>query len=202
MAPTMIDKKLGEYIFDFTSPLEPEQGTFLIANPFLPDPNFKHSVILLTQHDEEGTLGYILNKPLNLPALKLWEGIDILGTYLGYGGPVGSDTLHIIHRRPDIIGAEAEIMPGVYWQGSFEKVLKGLKSGELNPDEVKLFLGYSGWAPQQLDYEMEEESWFVAPAYPEQIFEWSAGSLWKNVLKSMGTKYEIISNFPEYPALN
>ena len=202
MAPTMIDKNFGEYIFDFSSPFDPEQGTFLIASPFLRDPNFKHSVVLLTHHDETGTVGYVLNRPLKIPSLEIWEGVDLFGTYLGYGGPVANDTLHIIHRRPDIIDAEEEIMPGVFWQGSFEKVLEGLKSGELKPNEVKLFLGYSGWAPGQLDFELEEFSWFVAPATVEQIFEWPAGSLWKNTLKALGKKYEIISNFPEYPSLN
>ena len=202
MAAKMIDKNLGNYILDFSSPFEPEEGTFLIANPFMADINFKRSVVLLTEHGPEGSVGYVLTRPLRIPSIKLWEGMDLFGAYIGYGGPVANDTLHIIHRRPDIIDAEKEILPGVFWQGSFEKVIEGLREGTLSPDEVKLFLGYSGWAPGQLNMEIKEHSWIVSPATPQQIFEWPAGNLWKNALKALGPKYEIISNFPESPIWN
>ena len=202
MATNMIDKNLGDYILDFRSPFDPGEGMFLIANPFMKDPTFKRSVILLTEHGKGGSVGYLLTKPLDIPAIKLWEGVDLFGAFLGYGGPVENDTLHIIHRRPDIIDAEKEILPGVFWQGSFEKLLEGLREGKLRPDEVKLFIGYSGWAPGQLDYEMTEPSWIVAPATLRQIFEWPAGSLWKNSLITLGPKYKVISTFPESPIYN
>ncbi len=197
----MIDENFGEYIFRFTSSYEPRRGNLLIASPFLRDFNFTHSVILLTEHSEEGSVGLVLNKPIHIPASKLWEGLSFGGAFMGHGGPVQNDTVHILHRRPDLIGGE-EVIPGIYWQGDFEKMLEALQEGEMLPSDVKIFLGYSGWAPGQLDFELAEESWIVAPTTPEQVFDWEAGNLWKKSLESLGTKYKIISNFPLNPMWN
>ncbi len=201
MKSNMADKNLGEYIFHFDSSYSLEKGRLLIASPFLRDFNFTHSVVLLTEYSSEGAVGLVLNKPIQIPATALWEGLSFNGAFLGHGGPVQNDTLHLLHRRPEILGGE-EIIPGIYWQGDFEKMLDGLIDGELNPSDVKIFLGYSGWGQGQLEYEVSEQSWIVAPASPKQVFEQEAGRLWKNTLENLGTKYKIISKFPLEPRWN
>ena len=182
---------------------DPKGGDFLISEPFLPDPNFERSVILICENSDEGTFGLVLNKGTDLLLEDvLDEEIPFQGT-LNVGGPVEQNTLHFIHRLKVPIEGSVEIGKGLYWSGDFEQIKSMLWTGEAHENEVKFFLGYSGWSEGQLREELDRQSWFVKPgATAKQVFELEVDALWKSILEGMGGKYKVFSNYPIDPRLN
>lgn len=181
---------------------QPAKGHLLISEPFLPDPNFKRTVILLTEHNEEGSVGFVLNKQTNITLNKLMTDFSDFSALVSYGGPVEPNTLHFLHKTGDILEGSIEIMKGVYWGGNFEALKILANTGKLNPSDFKFFIGYSGWGPGQLMDEIKANSWFCAPSVQEYCFLKNPENLWRKVLKNMGNEYSVISNFPEDPSLN
>jgi putative transcriptional regulator len=180
---------------------KPAQGCLLLSEPFMLDPNFKRTVVLLAEHNENGTIGFILNRPINV---KLNEAVAELpgNGKLYYGGPVGTDQLFFIHTLGDRIDGSMEIRKGIYWGGNFETVKFMLKENLFSEGEIFFFIGYSGWAPKQLEKEMNENSWIVASMKPEYLRNKHFDTLWADVLKGMGKEYSMLSNFPEDPQMN
>lgn len=178
-------------------------GRLLISEPFMSDPNFKRSVVLLAEHGDEGTVGYILNQVGNLilndVIPDLWEARNPIY----FGGPVAADTLHFIHRCYDKLQSGEEIGNGIYWGGNFETLKVLLNSNSIEPDEIKFFMGYSGWDSNQLNKEMEQNAWMVGDVFDvDSIFASDDEKLWKDVVVNLGPKYAHISNFPVDPNLN
>ena len=181
----------------------PAQGRFLIARPFLQDPNFWRSVVLLTEHNEEGTVGFVLNRPIEYGLNDLIEDFPTFNAPVFLGGPVGTDSLHYLHQVPDLEGSEnREIAPGVYWGSSFEALRAGILAGMLTPENVRLFVGYSGWGPHQLEGELKMKSWYVSGSNNAFTFSDTPQDLWREVLRSMGERYRLISHYPEDPSMN
>jgi putative transcriptional regulator len=185
------------------SQLTPAAGKLLISEPFMDDPNFTRSVVLLTEHGEEGTLGFVINHP-SLLILN-----DLVAEFKGkdfpvyYGGPVAMDTLHFIHRCPDKIPGGEEIAKGIYWGGNFETLKALVNEGSVTKEEVKFFVGYSGWGHDQLDEEMKGNTWIVSDKYDSDlVFSSSEEHIWREVIIHLGPKYAHISNFPQNPNLN
>ncbi len=181
---------------------DPKSGDFLISEPFLPDPNFERTVILVCEHNEEGTFGLVLNKITDLTLNDVMEdNFEFLGR-LNLGGPVEQNTLHFVHRLEDIEGS-VKIGEGLYWSGSFEQVKILLETGTIEEEDIKFFIGYSGWSEGQLREELDKQSWFVKPkATARQVFDLDADDLWKSILSEMGGKYRVFSNYPVDPRLN
>jgi putative transcriptional regulator len=182
--------------------IEPQQGAILISEPFLPDSNFKRTVIMLCEHNDEGTFGLIINKPMSFKVNEAIEDFPELDMDLYSGGPVENNTLHFLHSFGDSLEGSIEIMDGLYWGGNFEILKILIANGEISSTEVRFFLGYSGWSSGQLDDELKEKSWIVAKSKPEFVFQNNDEGLWREILKSMGGQYQIMSNFPESPLLN
>lgn len=181
----------------------PSAGKLLISEPFLNDPNFKRSVVLLADHGEEGTLGFILNQPSNLILKDLVPDLWEADYPVFIGGPVEVDTIHFIHRCYDKMASGEEIAKGIYWGGNFETLKILVNSNSIQPHEVKFFLGYSGWSPLQLDEEIEQNTWIVSEKYhPDVVFAHNEEELWREVIINLGPKYAHISNFPSDPSLN
>jgi len=178
-------------------------GHLLISEPFMMDPNFKRSVIILTEYSEIGTVGLVLNHQGDYLLGDILPDISYSDMPVYIGGPVGNDTLHFIHQCPDKIPGGLEICDGVFWGGDFETV-KGLISNyQLSGDEIKFFTGYSGWTAGQLDAELKENTWIVTDKFsPAMLFTNDEQNLWREVVISLGTRYAHIANFPENPALN
>ncbi len=186
-----------------SSIITPAKGDLLISEPFLPDPNFERSVILICEHNHDGSIGFVLNKPLTLHLADVLEEVNGFDKMLYRGGPVQEDTLHFIHKTGDSLDKSEEIGQGIYWGGSFEDLLSKINTRQLNPDDFLFFLGYSGWSPGQLENELKEESWIIhkrASAY--DVFDTSPANLWREVLNNMGGKYRMFSNYPIDPRLN
>ena len=181
--------------------ISPAKGTILIANPFLKDPNFVRSVIFICENMPEGSFGFVLNQ---LHPNKLNELIpDILSEETVYkGGPVQLDSLHFLHQYPDLIIGGIEVIDGVFWGGNFESLQIHLQEGNLESDKIKFFVGYSGWAEGQLDFEMKEQSWLVANATKKLLFNTTPENIWKESLRHLGGKYEAMINYPLDPQLN
>ncbi|KIO74522.1 hypothetical protein TH53_25930 [Pedobacter lusitanus] len=185
------------------SRLAPSAGKLLVSEPFLNDPNFARSVIFLTEHSELGSLGFVINQPSLLLLGDLIEGIGGPAFPVCYGGPVATDTIHFIHCCPEKISGGEEIARGIFWGGDFESFIALMGQGELTQQEVKIFVGYSGWEAAQLKAEMEENTWIVSDQYDsDMIFSTDAEKLWKEVIIHLGPKYAHISNFPKNPNLN
>jgi len=191
-----------EYFYLHTE-VKPEKGDLLISEPFLPDPNFERTVILLCEHNEEGTFGFVLNKVSLLHLDDVLEEVETLPEKLFVGGPVEQNTLHFIHRNPEIISNSEPIGHNCYWGGNFEDLLSCIESGDLTPENFRFFLGYSGWSKGQLEEELEANSWIIYKQ-PEasMIFETDAKALWRRALQQMGGRYRMFSNYPVDPRLN
>ena len=188
--------------FKYKNKIKPEKGRLLISEPFLPDPNFERTIILLCENNEEGSFGFVLNKPSLANVSDVMDDIKDYNTPAMVGGPVQQDTLHYLHRQKGIEDA-VEILDGVFWGGSFERVLFLLETKQLAHKDIRFFLGYSGWSPGQLDEELKQDSWIVSDqATEELIFDTEPEGMWKKTLKIMGGRFSIYSNYPKDPRLN
>lgn len=119
-----------------------------------------------------------------------------------YGGPVQVDTIHFVHRQPELIKGGFEIIKGVFWGGEFDTVVSLINSGKLDLTEIKFFLGYSGWSNGQLENELNEKSWITSTSDVSLIFEENEQNIWKQALKNLGSNFAIMANFPIDPLLN
>jgi putative transcriptional regulator len=179
-----------------------QAGKLLVSEPFMQDPYFKRAVILLTEHNEKGSFGLIINKPIPMYLNEALENAPAFDSRLSLGGPVQKETLHYLHQLGDIIPNSTEVMDGVFWGGDFETIKDLIKSGQIQPGDIRLFVGYSGWAEGQLDSEMKSKSWIVAKTDKKQLFNEKSENLWTSVLERMGGNYAHLVNLPEDPRLN
>jgi putative transcriptional regulator len=182
--------------------IEPASGILLIADPFLKDPNFLRSVVLLCEHQTEGSFGFVLNRPFENTLDELIPELEGFPIPVFEGGPVQKDSLHFLHQLPVEIPGGQEIIKGVYWGGDFEAVISLLKEGRLNPDKIRFFIGYSGWSEGQLNTEMTEKTWLTVAAEKELVFHEKYQEIWKEALRHLGGEYEMMINFPLDPQLN
>ena len=181
----------------------PTAGKLLISEPFLNDPNFKRSVVLMADHGAEGTLGFILNQPSQLLLKDLVPDLWQADFPVFIGGPVEVDTIHFIHRCYDKLNSGEEIAKGIYWGGNFETLKILVNNNSIDENEVKFFLGYSGWSKTQLKEEIDDNTWIVSDQYHQDlIFSPNEEELWREVIINLGPKYAHISNFPSDPSLN
>ena len=182
---------------------KPKKGNLLIAEPtIIGDVSFNRSIVLLADHSLEGSIGFILNKPLEYSISDLVPEIEV--DFKVYnGGPVEQDNLYFIHKVPDLIPESIEISLGIYWGGDFSKVAELIANGSIKENDIRFFLGYSGWEINQLDEELKANSWVVTSnIYKEEIIEKHYESFWKEKMLEFGGEYSIWSNAPENPTYN
>lgn len=183
--------------------LTPKKGKLLIAEPTLTgDVSFNRSVVLLAEHSEQGSVGFILNKPLNYNISDLVTEIEIPFPVFN-GGPVEQDNLYFIHKVPDLIANSIEISDGIFWGGDFENLIELINGGTISGDDIRFFLGYSGWSSLQLELELTSKSWIVVQNdYESAIIHKSSDAFWKEKMMELGGDYQLWSNSPENPSLN
>lgn len=182
--------------------LEPAKGRLLVAEPFMNDPYFKRSVVLLCEHNSEGSMGYVLNRPVNLKINELVAGLPDLNAQISLGGPVGSGELFYIHRFGNRIDGSLRVTEEFYTGGEFEQIKDILRVDPSQIKQMRFFVGYSGWSEGQLKTELEANSWLIAPSSPSLLMEQNSDLVWKNTLTSMGGKFAPLANFPEDPSMN
>jgi len=182
--------------------VKPSKGRLLIAEPsILNDSSFNRAVILLSEHNDEGSIGFIMNRATSHVLNDIIPEIDSdLAIY--DGGPVSKDNLYFIHNAPELIPNSSKIADEIYWGGDFETVTQLLKSNKLHKGNIRFFLGYSGWDKNQLLDEVKTTSWIVINNTFKNIFDILDQSIWKNELKKIGGEYLIWANAPKDPSLN
>lgn len=177
-----------------------QQGQFLLAEPFLDDPNFDRTVILLCQHSAQGSFGLILNRPTDI---LVNEATDLYGieNRLFVGGPVEQNTMHFLHQIAELENA-LPIAENVFWGGNIEHLRQLAAQGKVTEKNCRFFVGYSGWAEGQLESEVEQSTWIISSVAPQLLFQTDANDLWTNILQQMGGRYKIYANYPPDPRLN
>lgn len=180
----------------------PKAGAILLSEPFMHDQNFKRSVVLLCEHQDDGSLGFILNKPIQVKLNDAIEDFPPFDAELHFGGPVQTDTLHYLHNQGEMIEGSIRLNEGLYWGGNFETIKILAATNRIKPTDFKFFVGYSGWGEGQLMAEMETNSWIIVNGHADHIFNHNPENLWKSVLKNMGGRYSMISGYPENPQYN
>lgn len=187
--------------FKYRNQLKPEKGRLLISEPFLNDPNFERTVVLLCEHNQDGSFGFVLNKQ------SIVKINDVLGdlavdSEAFIGGPVQQDTIHYLHRI-DQLPEAIPIVDTIYWGGDFEALQSGLDIGTIQETDVRFFLGYSGWGAGQLEEEIKEDSWIVCDYISsELLFDITPDQMWRQALSNMGGRFSVYSNYPIDPNLN
>ncbi len=180
----------------------PGKGKILIAQPFMKDPYFKRSVVVLVDHNKQGSFGFILNKTIEQEFNEVVEDFPEYDDSLYLGGPVGTDQLFYIHTLGEKIPRSIEITAGLWWGGDFKKVKSLIRKQEIKQGQIRFFIGYAGWDPRQLETEMKEKSWIITTPVINTIMNPLTENLWPKVIKSLGGEYTLMANYPEDPQLN
>jgi putative transcriptional regulator len=180
--------------------VESLRGQLLIAGPSLLDPNFWRTVVLIGEHSEEGALGVVLNRSSETPVEEALPELAALGDDLGsvhVGGPVQPSAVVVLADFVDPDAAETLVLDSV-----------GFLPSEVEPDTLgelrraRVYAGYAGWGPGQLDEELEDGSWIVEPARPEDVFTSDPEALWSEVLRRKGGPFAVLAAMPPDPSLN
>ncbi|MDP4203377.1 MAG: YqgE/AlgH family protein [Bacteroidota bacterium] len=182
---------------------QPSVGRLLVAEPFMNEPYFGRSVILLTQHSNLGSMGLVLNKPLKLYLHEILEGVKVEENIPVFcGGPVGSKSLFYLHNLPEV-PQSFQITKNLYLGGDFEWLMDNLNAGLGAAAKVRFFLGYAGWDEGQLLDEIKHQSWLVTKLATEEILHMPGyETLWSRSMQSLGGKYKRWAEFPQNPNLN
>ena len=180
--------------------METLRGSLLLAAGGLFDPNFRRTVVLIAEHGEEGALGLVLNRPAKVrvqDAAPLLSGLVEPEAPLFVGGPVQPDAVLVLAEFTDAVFADRPVVGAV-----------GFADPSLDPNLVqgivraRVFAGYSGWGPGQLEGEMTESAWIVEPALPDDVFTLEPERLWMSVLRRKGGGYRMLSLMPDDPSSN
>ncbi|HUW07558.1 MAG TPA: YqgE/AlgH family protein [Williamwhitmania sp.] len=183
------------------SRIQPAQGRVLVSDPALSDFYFSRAVVLLTEHNEKGTIGFVLNKPIQASLDELLKDFPEFKAHVSVGGPVNPNSVHFIHTLGMQIPGAVHIFANLFWGGEFEE-LKGLiRQGLVTSHQVKFFFGYSGWAPKQLITEMKLDSWVVSILDSDMIME-QGRDMWKQAVENLGEEFRVWLNYPENPNMN
>ncbi len=185
-----------------TNNITPGKGKLLISEPFLLDYYFKRSVVLLAEHNEDGSFGVIMNKPINASFNDIVKDFPEFEAQLFLGGPVKNDSLFFIHTLGDKIENSAEILEGLFWGGDIDQVKEMITLNLLNSDDIRFYVGYSGWASKQLEGELEKNSWVISRTTADNLMVTDPSELWGEILKTLGEEYSLWTNFPADPAAN
>src|SRR5437588_4242260 len=175
------------------------QGNLLVSSPGLLDPNFRKTVVLIAHHDDEGAMGLVLSRPSGVAAAEAVSALDGLpggGDPVFVGGPVQPDAFMVLAEFDDVSEAAAPIFADVGFVGAEASPVA------LAIRRLRLFAGYAGWGPGQLEAELDEPSWIVVPAEADDAFADDPDELWRTVVQRKGGPFSIMENMPFDPELN
>lgn len=182
--------------------LKPVRGNILISEPLLADNYFKRSVVLLAEHNEEGSFGIIMNKPIDNKFNEIVTDFPEFGGQLFLGGPVSNSSLFFIHTLGDLIDNSLKIIDGLYWGGDIASVRELMLLRQINTNQIRFCIGYSGWGSKQLEDELQRNSWLVSGLPAETLMNTEPDKLWELALRKLGNEYSYWENFPLDPGLN
>ncbi|HSL86137.1 MAG TPA: YqgE/AlgH family protein [Bacteroidales bacterium] len=180
----------------------PEKGKILISEPFLPDTFFNRTIVYLTEHTPEGSVGFILNKKLDIKVSDAISGFEGWNDDLNMGGPVAPDTLHYLHSLGTMVPNSVKVDDNLFWGGDIDTIRNLIRTGSVKQSQIRFFLGYSGWSAGQLGRELKENSWVILKVNTGVIMGNRGSDTWTRVLRSFKNKYRMWADFPESPEMN
>jgi putative transcriptional regulator len=181
--------------------LAPKEGLILISEPGLMDQYFKRAILLLVEHNEKGTVGFVLNRIIEMNLSELIPDFPDFPSLISIGGPVGPNSIHFIHTVGELIPETTLVSDGLYWGGDFDAVKALILQKKITPRQIRFFLGYSGWGKNQLNDELNLNSWVVSSIDLVQIMA-GKDDLWNRIVHQMGPKFKPWTIYPENPSLN
>lgn len=179
-----------------------EGGRVLISEPFLSDHYFRRSVVYLTEHTDKGSLGFVLNKSLDMNIADVIDEFPQVEFPVALGGPVSTNTVHYLHTLGDSIPESVHIKDGIFWGGDFDVMRDLVREGIANNENLRFFLGYSGWSEDQLQGELDMNAWLVGEIPADLVMKGGSTEFWTDVLGGLDERYRAWANFPEDPGLN
>jgi len=180
---------------------DPELGLVLVSEPFAPDSIFSRSVVLLAEHNENGTVGFILNKPVNRKLSQLSSDFGNFDIKVSLGGPVANSNIYYLHTYGEKIPGSLHIIEDLYWGGDFKVLQVLIESGTVDEKKIRFFIGYSGWSEKQLDDEIKKDYWLVSDIEVDTVMNFDK-EIWNKVVSKLDKRYSIWQHFPENPNLN
>lgn len=197
-----MNKKKGDIFNLYNQNKKLEIGSVLVSEPLLQDYFFRRSVVLIIDHNEKGTLGVVVNKPIYIDINEVISDFASKLFPLFSGGPVAIDRVFFLHQLGDEISESEKIAGHVFWSGNEQEIAAYFRNPTFDESKIRAFLGYSGWEPGQLEKEIESGSWAVTDLNTDMIFEIDSSSLWNEVVKCLGEDFQVWLNFPNNPLLN
>ncbi len=179
------------------------KGNLLISNyTLINDPEFNRSVIYITKDNDEGSIGFVINKKSSYKICDLDKEFSDIKAPIYFGGPVGVDTIHFLHRENKMLSSSEKVSNEIYWGKDFDKLISLIRKKKIDIGNIKFFMGYSGWEHKQLENEITENSWLVQNNFSlDDIFK-CGKDFWKKILLNLGDKYKLWANSPENPNYN
>lgn len=180
------------------------KGMFLIASPHLRDPNFRQTVVLICEHGTGGSLGLVINRRSDQHIMEVLPQATGLHERVGLvysGGPVQKESLLILHRVFGEVPESQPIFDGVCLGGDLLMLEKVSAEGGAE-DVIRVYMGYSGWAPGQLQMELATGSWIVIPADLQLVFARNPYHVWSGVLRALGGPLAVYATMPPDPSVN
>tara|TARA_B100001250_G_scaffold378833_1_gene368981 strand:+ start:903 stop:1448 length:546 start_codon:yes stop_codon:yes gene_type:complete len=172
---------------------EVQIGSILISKPFIEDKRFEKTIILIAEHNKNGTVGFIINQPTNLTIDELLPDLKDFSINIKKGGPVETNNLFFIHKYPDLIHNSIEIKNGFFWGGELQDIVKGYQNKEITNDQISFFLGYTGWEKNQLEEEINEGSWIISEI---NLTKFNEKINWSTLLIAINKEYEVWATAP------
>jgi putative transcriptional regulator len=187
----------------FKNKIPPSKGRILISDPFLGDDFFERSVVYLCEHNQEGSFGFVLNNLLEMNLNGLNDQFPSISSQISTGGPVETESMFFIHTLGNELNESVEISHGIFVGGDFEQLYVFMKEKHITDNQIRFFLGYSGWAKGQLEAEIKENAWVVADIDDcAEIMKIQEPDTWKYFMSKLGSKYQFMTNFPIDPNEN
>ena len=188
--------------FSFKNNEPTNKGSILISDPFSDDVYFGRSVVLICEHNDEGTFGFVLNNYIDVDLHQLDDNFPNINARISFGGPVSKENLYYIHSYSDITNT-LEIREGLYYGGDFDEITDRIKDAKNPNKEIRFFVGYSGWSPGQLDEEIKNENWITANNIStEDVLDTKLDDLWRICLEKQGQRFQLMTKFPRNPMDN
>jgi len=174
-------------------------GTILIAKPFMEDKRFEKAIILIAEHNTNGTIGFMINRKNTININELIPEINPLQTTIREGGPVEKETLFFIHKSPELIKKSEKIRGDFFWSGDVTHLIKGLKEDKIYGNEIIFLNGYAGWDKHQLETEIEEGSWIIHEMNLQRLY---TKIEWSSILIEVNKEFEVWASAPSDFHLN
>lgn len=177
-------------------------GNILIADPYLQDGEFTRAVILLTNYAPQNTMGFILNQPSKVYVNEVFADFPRFDGLIYIGGPVDTNLIFFVHRLGDLIPNSIPISKGLFFGGDFDVLKDLIQAGKIGKNDIRFYLGYSGWGMEQLQQEIDKGYWFVGKYALKYQFSPNTERVWGQALTKTKPSYKLFAHYSFAPSLN